>query len=113
MKELKLTEEGKRFFKGKERLRLHELHKKEVVMAPEGFVALAEGNQVLVSGSGRVLSFQGHPEMSGEIAGLLVGEESCYTEGLGREEVEGLVSRAGEEHDGLEVWRRVLEWVGE
>jgi GMP synthase-like glutamine amidotransferase len=92
---------------------LHELHKKEIATMVPGFLALAEDNQCCLSESNTILTFQGHPEMSEKMARLLVQGESMYTEGLGEGEVKSLVERAGEEHDGVEVWRRVLEWVGE
>ena len=75
-------------------------------------MTLAERNQILLSEGNMVLTFQGHPEMSGELAGALLGAKSEYTQELGVEERE--VLRCGVEgHAGLRVWGRILEWVGE
>jgi len=108
-----LTPEGREFFGDRESLRLHELHKKEVTIMAPGFLALAEDNQCCSNESNTILTFQGHPEMSEKMARLLAQGPSSYTEELSEEEIEALVARAGEEHDGLVVWKRVLEWVGE
>jgi hypothetical protein len=39
--------------------------------------------------------------------------ESLYTKGLSEEELETLREGAVGVHDGLAIWRRVLEWVRE
>lgn len=60
-----------------------------------------------------ILTFQGHPEMSEELARALMEANSMSTEGLTEEERMGLVDGTKVGHDGVEIWRRVLEWVGE
>jgi glucosinolate gamma-glutamyl hydrolase len=66
-----------------------------------------------LSENGRILTFQGHPEMSVELARALMESESLYTRGLSEMEKRKLVDGAEGVHDGVAVWRRVLEWVGE
>lgn len=50
--------------------------------------------------------------MSVELARRLMETDSMYTRGLGKEVLTGLGEGASGEHDGISVWRRVLEWVG-
>jgi len=66
-----------------------------------------------LSETGRILTFQGHPEMSVELARALIESESVYTKGLSEMEKRKLRDGAEGVHDGVAVWRRVLEWVGE
>jgi hypothetical protein len=51
--------------------------------------------------------------MSVELARALMESESLYTRGLSEMEKRKLVDGAEGVHDGVAVWRRVLEWVGE
>jgi glucosinolate gamma-glutamyl hydrolase len=94
-------------------LKLHELHRKEVSKLAAGFLELAENNQICLSENRRILTFQGHPEMSAELARALMESESLYTKGLSKVEKRMLVEGVSAEHDGIAVWRQVLEWVGE
>ncbi|KAE9373262.1 class I glutamine amidotransferase-like protein [Stipitochalara longipes BDJ] len=94
-------------------LKLHELHRKEISTPAPRFVALAENNQICLSANGRILTFQGHPEMSFELTKRLMQSESLYTKGLSVEELAILKEGASGVHDGLGVWRRILEWVRE
>jgi GMP synthase-like glutamine amidotransferase len=112
---LTLTPAGTKFFPfaSTASLKLHELHRKEISTPAPGFVALAENNQICLNESGRILTFQGHPEMSVELSKRLMESESLYTKGLSEEELETLREGAVGVHDGLAIWRRVLEWVRE
>jgi glucosinolate gamma-glutamyl hydrolase len=76
-----------------------------------GFLSLAENDQICLSENNAILTFQGHPEMSPELAKLLMESESMYTKDLSKEEVRKLVQGAEGEHDGMKVWERVLKWV--
>ncbi|PMD41669.1 class I glutamine amidotransferase-like protein [Hyaloscypha variabilis F] len=112
---LPLTPAGTKFFPfaSTASLKLHELHRKEIATPAPGFMALAENNQVCLSEGGKILTFQGHPEMSVELAKKLMESESLYTKWLSGEELGALREGAGGVHDGLAIWRRVLEWVRE
>jgi GMP synthase-like glutamine amidotransferase len=48
--------------------RLHKFHKRIVSEAPPRFKALAENQEIFVSESNQIMSFQGHPEMTAKIA---------------------------------------------
>ncbi|KAJ4153083.1 hypothetical protein LMH87_009588 [Akanthomyces muscarius] len=63
---LQLNVDGSLFF-GKDKLRLHKLHKHKAVSRFDGFIALAPDNEILLSKSHRILSFQSHPEISSEL----------------------------------------------
>jgi len=110
---LLLTSAGTKFFPftTTSSLRLHELHRQEIAVPAPRFVALAENNQICLSENARILTFQGHPEMSVELAKRLMESESLYTKGLSVEELEDLREGTSGMHDGLSVWRRILEWV--
>ncbi|KAH8777070.1 class I glutamine amidotransferase-like protein [Hyaloscypha sp. PMI_1271] len=112
---LPLTPFGHKFFPSTSSpfIKLHELHRKEIATPAPGFIELAENNQICLSESGRILTFQGHPEMSVELARALIESESVYTKGLSEMEKRKLLDGAEGMHDGVAVWRRVLEWVGE
>jgi hypothetical protein len=51
--------------------------------------------------------------MSVELARALIESGSVYTKGLSEMEKRKLLDGAEGMHDGVAVWRRVLEWVGE
>jgi len=112
---LPLTPAGTNFFPftSTSSLKLHELHRMEITTPAPGFVELAVNNQICLSENGSILTFQGHPEMSVELAKRLMESESLYTKGLSVEELKGLKEGASGLHDGMSVWRRILEWVEE
>jgi hypothetical protein len=51
--------------------------------------------------------------MSARMAKLLMETPSMYTRDLSEEQQAALVEGSSNEHDGFEVWKRVLEWVRE
>lgn len=61
-----------------------------------------------------MLSFQAHPEIgSGFAREILSDDDDTYTKGQTKEEVEDMLRRIGDPQDGLDLLRRVLEWVHE
>ncbi|XXH05149.1 hypothetical protein Hte_011574 [Hypoxylon texense] len=132
---INLTEAGRQFFPSAASLgsfKLQQHHRREVALAPpSGFVALAQANQCLVSESNTILTFQGHPEKDAETARLRlhdaarwyglryggIGEDGGGGDGgdggLDEKAWARIEAMIMEEHDGPDVWRRILEWVWE
>lgn len=109
-----LTSKGKEMFpfEADGKLRIHEFHRREIKGTAEGFVPLAEGNQIFVNEKNTILTFQGHPELNAGLARELVGTTPAYM-GLDGEKKAGLMESAGLEHDGVKIWERILKWVKE
>lgn len=116
---INLTEAGRAFFPSAATLgslRLQQHHRREVALAPPAFVHLAAGNQCLLSDSNTVLTFQGHPEKDAETARLRMHDTARWYgfDSLSDEKAWArLEAMIMAEHDGPDVWRRVLQWVWE
>ncbi|UNI22975.1 hypothetical protein JDV02_008817 [Purpureocillium takamizusanense] len=111
IEQLQLTPEGARFF-GKDSLRLHKFHKRQVKTPAEGFVALAPDNEILCSASGRLLSFQAHPELSADIShGLLDSDKKGFYKEKARSNPNVVLRDVHSEHDGAYVWSKIVDWV--
>jgi len=91
---------------------IHEYHAREVKTPGKGFIALAEGSQCFVNADNTVLTLQGHPEMTENLAKDMLGNTPAYM-GVGEEEKEAIARRMERGNDGGEIWRRVLDWVRE
>ena len=81
-------------------------------MAPS-FDALAEDNEIALSSSKSTLTFQGHPELTNEIARLLgEGDDGTYTK---QEDVltsdSMLLHNSSVMHDGIEAWAHIMRWA--
>ncbi|KAK0661684.1 class I glutamine amidotransferase-like protein [Cercophora samala] len=116
---------------GKKVLSLQQHHRRALGTAPKGFHELLVGNQAFVSQNNAILTFQGHPEKDARCAKLRVGDAVRWyglRKGSGSEgeagssesEEEERVTMLGRiqrdmerQHDGVEVWGRVLDWVRE
>ncbi|KAK0747343.1 class I glutamine amidotransferase-like protein [Apiosordaria backusii] len=112
-------------------LSLQQHHRRALGTAPKGFYELLAGNQAFVSHNNAILTFQGHPEKDARCAKLRVADAvrwyslskgggsegevgSSESEEEERVTVLGRVQRDMErQHDGVEVWGRVLDWVKE
>ena len=78
------------------------------------FIALAENNEAFVSKSNTLLSLQAHPEIAGKFAtDIMCDDDTTYTEGKTPAEIEVMRATAGDAQDGLDMLRRIVEWVGE
>ncbi|KAH8897536.1 class I glutamine amidotransferase-like protein [Thozetella sp. PMI_491] len=128
--EIQLTEGGREFFsrfleptsslaRESSALHIHEFHQRKVTRIPTGFTVLAADNQILLSNSENVLTFQGHPEMTGTLMKLLLTSSSSQESGYitlpsgEREEAsfDKVVSAATKEHDGQKIWEAIFNWV--
>ncbi|KAG7291321.1 hypothetical protein NEMBOFW57_001334 [Staphylotrichum longicolle] len=116
--ESKLTPAGRRFFSrqhGNGSLFLQQHHRREVRNAPRGFTELLVGSQSFLSHNNTILTFQGHPEKDARCAKLRLRDATRW---FGVDEDDKLAlayyERAMErQHDGADIWRRVLEWAKE
>jgi GMP synthase-like glutamine amidotransferase len=93
------------------KVRLHEFHRREVKTPADGFVELAEDKQMFMNELRTIWTIQGHPELNMELGKAMVENTPAYM-GIGGEKDE-LLKRAEREHDGVEVWKGILEWVGQ
>ena len=59
-----------------------------------------------------IWTLQGHPEMNKELGNVVLGVASAHI-GVDEGETVELSRRMGREHDGVRIWKRVLEWVTE
>ncbi|KAI1759324.1 class I glutamine amidotransferase-like protein [Hypoxylon sp. FL1150] len=115
---INLTEAGRQFFPSAAALgslKLQQHHRREVAAAPPEFAHLAAGNQCLLSASNTVLTFQGHPEKDAETARLRMHDSMRWYgfDSLDEKAWARLEEMITAEHDGPDVWRRILEWVWE
>ncbi|OTB20391.1 hypothetical protein K445DRAFT_312839 [Daldinia sp. EC12] len=114
-----LTEAGRKFFPEAAALgsfKLQQHHRREVAVAPPGFVQLAQGNQCLLSENNMILTFQGHPEKDAETARLRLHDSMRwfgFDASLDEKAWIKLQEMVNMEHDGPAVWRRILEWLKE
>lgn len=93
--------------------RIHEFHKRQVDIPVPGFVPLAENNQAFLSLSNNTLTFQGHPEMNGDLASMILDHAATYTGSFDQERLKTVKRSMQEEHDGVKIFRKILEWVAE
>jgi GMP synthase-like glutamine amidotransferase len=111
---LKLTSRGRKFFdfaSSDATIKLHEFHRREVSTLAPGFLALAQDNQICLSEKNTILTFQGHPEMSTDLARALLSASSDYTNLMEEAQLDVAMKSIEEKQDGVEVWRKILEWV--
>jgi GMP synthase-like glutamine amidotransferase len=112
VRQINLTDEGTKMFpfaKGGH-AKIHEFHRREIKVPPEGFDSLAEGNQVFLSETDTVLTFQGHPEMNADLAKSLLASSPAYM-GVEEGQKEALAKNMESIHDGVHIWQRILAWV--
>jgi GMP synthase-like glutamine amidotransferase len=91
-----------------------QFHVREVAEGAEGFFPLAENNECFLSESNTMLGLQAHPEIGREFSmKILMDDDTTYTEGRTEAEVAQIRERAGGKQDGIDLLRRVVEWVYE
>lgn len=92
--------------------KVHEYHKREIRKPASGFTALADRNQSFLSQSNTIVTFQGHPELNGDLAKQWLQNSPTYM-GVEESEKKQLMERAGEAHDGGKIWGRIMQWLKE
>lgn len=114
-----LTPAGLRFFSCGPRkdgtLRLQQHHRRRLGRSPRGFTELLAENQAFISHNNAILTFQGHPEKDARAAKRRIGDAARWygTDMNDQGAVNELLRQIEAEHDGREVWERILRWVGE
>lgn len=114
-----LTEKGRQFFPNPGRatgiLRLQQHHRREVSVAPPGFVPLAHGNQILLHEKNTILTFQGHPEKDAQTARLRMHDTKRWFgfDASDEQAWRKLEAQIAIEHDGHAIWKQILQWVAE
>jgi GMP synthase-like glutamine amidotransferase len=92
---------------------LHKYHVRYVSDLAPGLRPLAKENEITIS-SRKILTFQGHPEMTNEISRLLVeGDDGTYKQ---RKDIQSLPDGAlmldvSTLHDGIKAWKDILRWA--
>jgi len=111
---MELTEEGKEMFKFSEDgfLVMGVFHRRMVTRRGKGFWPLTEKDWVCINKRGTILTLQGHPEWRVKLGKQMVRSVPAYM-GVKEEDKEGLEEAVKGGHDGVKIWRRVLEWVEE
>jgi GMP synthase-like glutamine amidotransferase len=110
-----LTSAGSSFFSSylpsTEVYKIQEFHEREVKTPGKNFIALAEENQCFINAANTILTFQGHPEMSAELARLLLKDVPKYM-GCNAAQKNALEMKIDSQHDGTALWKRIVEWAG-
>ncbi|KAK1982957.1 class I glutamine amidotransferase-like protein [Colletotrichum cereale] len=110
---LKLNDNGKKML-GMDTLKITKFHKRFVQQVPDGFKPLAADNEIVFSDSGLVLSFQGHPEIYGELSRQLFEMNVPYYKATlpSEEDLQCYYSEmASSEEDAKLVFRKITDWV--
>lgn len=112
--EVKLTADGRRMFPFAKdgNMLIHEFHRRELKAAADGFVPLAEDNQSFLNEANTILTFQGHPELNSEVATTMLAAAPSYL-GVQGAQKDALMAKVNDEHNGVDIWRRILAWVKE
>ncbi|KAK7415936.1 hypothetical protein QQX98_005509 [Neonectria punicea] len=120
VQEFRCTEAGVKFFgldKGGAKsgnLALHKFHKRSIATPPPSFTALAEDHEVLLSSDNKMITFQGHPEMTNFVAkGILDADDGAYTGSATEAQVKEMYARFELPHDGVPVPHRLIKWLDE
>lgn len=95
--------------------RMHKYHVRYISRLAAGFIPLAKDNEISISESERILTFQGHPEMTYDISkALSEGDNGTYkpserkaTAGNGDE----LLHDISTPHDGGQIWNVIMNWA--
>lgn len=93
---------------------LHKYHVRYISEIAPGFMPLASHNEIALSSSRRILTSQGHPEMTSDISKLLAeGDDGTYKQPKDtRTMPDGvLVHDISTNHDGSETWIHIMRWA--
>ncbi|KAH8647229.1 class I glutamine amidotransferase-like protein [Xylariales sp. PMI_506] len=112
---ISLTNEGSKFFdkirSPIQSLNIHKFHVRYVSRRPEGFVPLANNNEVLISASKGILSMQGHPELTESMVRIMLSADDgtyCASSAAGSTSP---VKSINESHDGQDIFAAILSWA--
>lgn len=89
---------------------LHKFHKRIVTTPAPGFTPLAANNEIILSTSCQVLTFQSHPEFSESLSrGVMADSKGAYSMGPSSHADVDLKDIT-DAHDGKEVWDTIMGW---
>lgn len=94
--------------------RIQKYHVRYVETMAPGTLPLAELNEISISSSGRILTFQGHPELTSEISYILSGrDDGTYapSKSVDKNRKDIVIEEAGTPHDGQLIWRHIMKWA--
>ncbi|KAK6071531.1 glutamine amidotransferase class-i family protein [Seiridium cupressi] len=107
VKSIQLTQDGSKFFAHNFTFQaLHKFHKRRVVTPAPEFLPLAYGNEISISQSSKIITFQGHPELTAQISQALVDADDGSYHATAVDLSPGIAAA----HDGDMVWTRIMEW---
>ncbi|KAI7781506.1 hypothetical protein LA080_014682 [Diaporthe eres] len=112
VQETELASAGQKFFH-RDSLKIHKYHIRYVSELAPGFTQLSKDNEITLASSGKILTFQGHPELTYDISRTLIETRGAYRP---RDTAElsssGVVVRdISTPHDGREAWSHILRWA--
>ncbi|KAK2015526.1 class I glutamine amidotransferase-like protein [Colletotrichum eremochloae] len=94
--------------------KITKFHRRFVQQAPDGFKPMAPDNEILFSDSGLVLSFQGHPEIYGELSRQLFETNVPYYRATlpTEDDLQRYYSEmSSSEEDAKLIFRRITNWA--
>ncbi|KAL4986803.1 copper/iron-regulated glutamine amidotransferase [Aspergillus falconensis] len=117
IQDVRLTDIGREFFAfaaGDGFYRAPEFHVREVATPAPGFIQLAENHECFLNAAGTILTFQAHPEIQSDLARkMLLDEDDTYNGNSTKEQLDEQVRRLAQPTDGIELMKRVIQWVRE
>jgi len=83
-----------------------------VTVPPSNFISLASDNEILLSRTKNILTFQGHPEMTSAVARAILSEDGgAYSGGRTKDELDELYQDIDRVHDGFAIFKTVVSWA--
>ncbi|KAH7031524.1 class I glutamine amidotransferase-like protein [Microdochium trichocladiopsis] len=110
---LELNDEGKKVF-GRSTLSIHQMHRDAVLTLPPGCTPLASTDVCAIQAMyipDRMISVQGHPEFTADMVREIL-ELRKYGGILGDDIFADGMRRVGDHHDGVEIARTFLRFIG-
>ncbi|KAJ4417871.1 hypothetical protein N0V82_005928 [Gnomoniopsis sp. IMI 355080] len=114
VQDIRLTAKGQQIFSDNT-LKMHKYHVRYISRLAPGFASLTESNEISISESDRIMTFQGHPEMTYEISkALSEGDNGTYKPSEKSEAASSrdeLLHDISTPHDGGRVWEVIMDWA--
>ncbi|KAJ0116655.1 hypothetical protein J7T55_009805 [Diaporthe amygdali] len=113
VQDIQLSPAGQKFFH-RNSLLLHKYHIRYVPELAPDFTTLSEDSEITLASLGKILTFQGQPELTCEISKTLIEKAGGTYERRDRSKLsrDGVVlDDISTPHDGSEVWGEILRWA--
>lgn len=88
-----------------------EFHVRQVSEPGPNFIPLAEGHQAYLAERGNIFSFQTHLEMDSATVQAILENTNIYTGAKTKMELDDIMKRAIDGHDGHCVLSKIVQWV--